>query len=86
MFYFSSYFFLVLAVPETWAGGWDNGRINATVGGTYDNGRALRGSHSPSKIQMLATDFCTNTLISFSISNTLDTNIIKIEDTNTIAQ
>ena len=24
----------------TWAGGWYNGRINATVGETYDNGPA----------------------------------------------
>ena len=49
-FIFHHILVLVLAVPETWAGGWDNGRINATVGGTYDNGRALWGSHSPSKI------------------------------------
>ena len=29
---------------ETWAGGQDNGRINATVGGTYDNGPTPGGA------------------------------------------
>ena len=51
---FSTAFFSLASVPKrnisggerdfggvsTWAGGWYNGRINATVEGTYDNGPA----------------------------------------------